>query len=92
MLSDLRNARKAAGKRLREVAQAIGCTVGYLSDAERGTRHLPVPVLAKILLYLKVPEQQYRRLLGNEIVRRSGISATECFAAVRAAKKEAQDG
>jgi transcriptional regulator with XRE-family HTH domain len=52
----LKEARKRAGKTLREVAEATGMSIGFISDIEHGRKRTTVDVLEKMQISLGVTD------------------------------------
>ena len=54
----IRNARKAAGMKQRELAKALGVSVAYISKIERGETPVNLQNLEKISRVLNAPIQE----------------------------------
>lgn len=52
----LKEARKRAGKTLREVAEATGMSIGFISDIEHGRKRTTVDVLVRVQDVLNVKD------------------------------------
>jgi transcriptional regulator with XRE-family HTH domain len=52
----LLDARKKKGMRLREVAQQLNVSIGFVGDMEKGRRWPSFPVLEKIMLIMGLPK------------------------------------
>lgn len=80
---DLRAIRQSKGLTLTEVAASLGCSIGYLSQVERGISMLPTEELRRVaqlfdvplgwfLLLSDVPEDERGLITRSELRRRSG--------------------
>lgn len=59
----LRKARQRAGKTLQQVARAVGVTVAYVSDVERGTRSVSAQRLRAIAKACAMTQDETREVL-----------------------------
>lgn len=63
----LKDARKRKAKTLREVSQAAGLSLSYLSDIERGRKKAPAKeIIEKIEIYLDIADKSLQKAAKNE--------------------------
>jgi transcriptional regulator with XRE-family HTH domain len=73
---ELRRLRRAAGKSLADLADALGCSIAFVSDVERGKKNPPPLVGIRKLLVCLGQEKQLPKMLTLAAQSRKSVEIT----------------